>query len=271
MTTIRIVLDTPLISKDETRQLAQMARQVLPTFLPLWLKPQVKVEVSTVIGAPGTWNFYLTEKNAMNGAYGHHGLENGVPAAWITPSMCGLAAGQPPLTHDIALWGSIRPAQPRVALNGKVLFPGAPGEEARGFCAVVMEEIMEALVDPNVNYWVKSPDDQAGNTHWFVEVNDNANAGNYVIDIVTKLGLFKKPVHRRVVLPDATLPSFYVVAGRAPFTFVQWMLATKSTVMSSGIPAKITKPFDQVTDCYAYIKDGDGANMAFFSRKEDSD
>ena len=94
MITIRIVLDTPLISKDETRQLRQTAQQYVTPFLPYWLLGSVKFEISTVIGAPGTWNFYLTENNVNPKAYGHHGSENGVPAAWISPAQSNLVAGQ---------------------------------------------------------------------------------------------------------------------------------------------------------------------------------
>ena len=66
MPTIRIVLDTPLITKDETRILRQAAQQYVTPFLPYWLLGSIKFEVSTVIGAPGTWNFYLTENSNMS-------------------------------------------------------------------------------------------------------------------------------------------------------------------------------------------------------------
>jgi len=207
----------------------------------------VKFEISTVIGAPGTWHVYLTENNVLSYAYGHHGLENGVPAAWISPTQCGLVAGQSQAEHDQALWGII-----------------SPYISFKRLAAVLIEEILEALVDPNLNpgRWAVGPDGE-----WLIEVCDQANSGYVVMDVATRLNLWSKPVHRKVVLPDATLPSFYKTDGKAPYSYAA---ALKFPVLAK-VPAAIKKPFDHVTGCYAYIKGANGADMSMFARKNDPD
>ena len=90
------------------------------------------------------------------------------------------------------------------------------------------------------------------------------------MDVVTRLSLFKKPTVRRVVVPDAALPSFYDLKGKAPFTFASFAKSKVKGVVSA-VPAGATKPFDHVKGCYAYIKGLNGADMSMFARKNDSD
>ena len=114
----------------------------------------------------------------------------------------------------------------------------------------------------NPGRWATGPDGE-----WLIEVCDNANSGHVVLDVVTRLNLLKKPVHRTVVLPDATLPSFYKAGGKAPYSYAA---ALKFPTIAK-VPSAIKKPFDHVPLSYAYIKGLNGADMSMFARKNDSD
>lgn len=275
MTTIRLVLDTDLITADETRQPGQYLRQVLngdgknPGFLAAWRKPVVRVEVSTVPGATGTWHFYLTEKNRQPGALGWHGQENGSPAGWISPAAHGISKNYP-AAKAFELFGGYTPALDKIVVDGKELFAGAPATLYKGLANTLAEEVMEALIDPApLNPGVFATDSTG--TEILVEVCDHASPGHFVIDVATRLKRFSKPVHQLMVGPDCTLPSFYDVKGAAPYTFVRLLLKQKSKLVVTGIAAATKAPFDFVTGSYAYRrKDGSGA-MSYFAREDGVD
>ena len=271
MTTIRIVLDTPLITADETRLLGQSCRNWIAPFCKAYGKPLMNIEVSTKPGPVGTWNFYLTDNKMIPGAFGHHGQENGYPAAWISPTACGVAtsyAGYPKET-----WANTRKS---TMFGNYSPIPGYQPFISAGLASVLAHEIMEAIIDPDPHSAISSPEtnpkqwakDADGND-WLIEVGDQANSGHFIVNVVMRMrkGLRIVTVQQLMVIADAALPSFYDLKGTTPFSFAALLLKLKLVV--AAVPAAITKPFDHVKGCYAYIKGANGADMSMFARKED--
>lgn len=277
MTTIRIVLDTPVITADQTRELAQGVRQWLPDFLKAYGLPPHDVEVSMVDGPLGTINVRITDDKRADNALGYHGQENGYPAAWISPTACNVTAEYP--TQPKELWDAIRTNSifgiyiPTVA---------QPPFMAFGLASVLAHEIQELLVDPDPMGVLANPTanptefgtDKNG-MQWLKEPGDHANPGHFVINVATRLrqswrkGWRVITVHRLMVIADATLPSFYDLKGVAPFTFAQLMVQLKKVVAAA--PAAITYPFDWVTGAYGWRQGTTGGSMNFFARSDTPD
>jgi len=275
MTTIRIVLDTPLITADETRELAQGVRQWLPWFLKAYGLPPHAVEVSTVDGPLGTINVRLTDDKRADNALGFHGQENGYPAAWISPTACNVTAEYP--TQPKELWDALRVNS---IFGIYIPIDGQPPFMAFGLASVLAHEIQELLVDPNPMGALSSPTanpgqwatDKDGNM-WLKEVSDHANSGHFVLNVATRLrqGIRKGwrviTVHRLMVIADATLRSFYDLKGTAPYTFAALMVQLKKVVAAA--PAPIKHPFDWVTGAYGWKQGTTGGSMSFFARNPD--
>ena len=276
MPTIRIVLGTPLISEDETRELGQGTRQWLADFLKAeGLTPWI-VEVSKVPGTVGTINIYLTEKNRVDGALGYHGQENGYPAAWISPTANGVANEYPTAAKE--LWNTIRTN----AIFGIYMpIQGQPPMVIPGLASVLAHEIQELIVDPDPLGALSNPanspkqwaTDKDGKK-WLKEVSDHANSGHFVLNVSTRLrrswkkGWRVVTNNRLTVFSDATLESFYRLDGKAPFTFAQLLLNLKKVV--AAIPAPIKFPFDWTTGAYGWTADSTGSGkMSFFARPKE--
>lgn len=252
MTTVTLIKDTDAITVDELRQLASVCKVFVSQLCPVWGMPTPKIQYSDH-AITGTWNFWITDRNSMSGAYGYHTVENGIPVAYISPTICSVLTSRPDI-HSGALWGSYAGSQP------PFVFPG--------LASVLCHELGEALIDPTISTWKTDP---VTNETWLVEVGDQANSGHYVMDVVTSLKkilwIKYRPVHQTVVFADVALPSFYDPNGKAPFTLAA-LLKGKPGILNS-LPALVTKPFDHVKGCYAYTKDSSGARLTQFAKTSD--
>ena len=277
MITIRIVLDTPLITEDETREFGQGVHQWLTDFLKSEGKPPWIVEVGKTPGALGTVNVYLTDKGMESSALGYHKQENGYPAAWISPTACGVAYEYPAAPKE--LWTIIR----LNALFGIYIpIQGQPPMVIPGLASVLAHEIQELIVDPDPMGTLSSPTNDSrqwatdkNGKKWLKEVGDHANSGHFVLNVSTRLRQSWKKgwrvviSNRLMVFSDATLESFYRLDGKTPFTFAQLLLNLKKVV--AAIPAPIRFPFDWTTGAYGWEEDSTGSGkMAYFARPDDS-
>lgn len=269
MQKIRIVLDTKLITADQTRELAQGVRGWLPYFLAAYGLPPHLAEVSTVRGPLGTINCYLTETNRRDNALGHHGQEDGYPAAWISPTACGIAAEYP--TAPPIMWAAIRVNQ---IFGIYIPIDRQPPFLQFGLASVLAHEIQELLIDPDPMGALANPDanperfaaDKNGD-RWLKEPSDHA-PGHFVINVATRLrrGMRVVTVRRPQVISDAALPSFYDLNGTGPFTFAQLMVKLGKVI--AALPAPIKYPFDWVTNAYGWRQGATGGSMSYFARPE---
>jgi hypothetical protein len=263
-TTLTLVLDSPDITADQTRELAQAFRMGVPLVTKAWGLPDMTIQTS-LVAKPGTINVFLTERNRQMGALGWHGQENGLPAAWISPNASGVIASNV-IGHDTAIFGLQIP-------EANFTFPG--------MASVVFHEICELLVDPlvvieptpeNPGMWATDKD---GN-QWLIEVSDQANSLHFPVLVETRLrglitvkvkisrfrtiskkvwGVYTKK--RTVILAGFALKSFYDINGVYPFTYPP--------------SPTFTTPFQHVKGCYAYIRNGANADMAFFDQYRNPD
>jgi hypothetical protein len=263
-TTLTLVLDSPDITADETREMAQVMRAGVPLLAKARGLPNITIQTS-LTAKDGTINVYLSERNRQLGARGWHGQENGLPAAWISPNACGVIATNV-IGHDVALWGIHIP-------EADYTWPG--------LASVVYHEICELLVDPlvvidptpeNPGMWATDKD---GN-QWLIEVSDQAYSLHFPVAVQTrlwgwitqtvKISRFRTVTHkvwgvypktRTAILGGFALKSFYDINGVYPFTYPP--------------SSDYTAPFQHVKGAYAFIRGAAGADMAFFDQYRNPD
>jgi hypothetical protein len=146
-------------------------------------------------------------------AYGYHELLNGQPIAYIL-------AG----SFKTAPLGKFRKG---LSFKGKVI---SQDRYQEGTAAIVFHEVIEMLIDPTITN-ISKPDSK-GRT-WLMEPADHVRGGLY--KIVAKDG-------RDVIAPDWTLPAFYDLNAKGPYSYLN--LATA--------------PFTLTPTGYAYYKDATG-------------
>ena len=257
---INLVKETDQISLDEFRLLAAGQRLAIPHVTRKWGKPDVLFSHSDKRRA-GWWNVVITDENAKANAYGFHQFDQAtrLPVAYISPTMSGLTKDWPQF-HDVELWGI--PGRPAVKVAGRVVIPAT--DPIPGLAAIVFHEIAEMIVDPELTFWAIGHDNQ----EWLVEVGDQAQPNHFTVEAVTtllcpgrvKVGakwvakLIPTPVRRTMVLADFTLPSFYDLAGKPPFSH--------TGLVTVG-------PFGHPTGSRAYIKDANGATMNQYAADDD--
>ena len=237
-TTINFVLDTPLITTNEFRQLVSGMKRYVPMVCEAWGKPIPKIQYSNR-RYDGMWNFLVTEQNRISGAYGYHTVENGLPVGYISPTACGVTTGY---GRETAIFGA---HIPKTQWSAEFTFPG--------LASVLAHEVAEALIDPNIDLWFQDVE----KNFWLCEVSDQANSTHFPLSITTRIGLCNiglRNVVKEMVFADFTLPSFYLPQGAYPYTM-------------TGKGA--TKPFEHVSGCYAYIRDANGAQLINFANPMD--
>lgn len=158
------------------------------------------------------WPVYITSRNRHIGAAGYHTIEHGVPTAYCLPGT------------SYNRFGTWRAAKPKTKWRAAV-------DEYRlqGTLAVVIHEIVEMLGDPLVAT-VSMPDTKG--RKWLREIADPVAKSSYAKAFNGKM----------CILPDIVLPSFYDVAGKAPFS----------------IAGFATAPFTLAPGGYAYEVKADG-------------
>lgn len=166
--------------------------------------------------SPNGWNVCVVDKfpNPAVRAYGYHELLNGQPIAYIL-------AG----SFKTAPLGKFRKG---LSFKGKVI---SQDRYQEGTAAIVFHEVIEMLIDPTITN-ISKPDSK-GRT-WLMEPADHVRGGLY--KIVAKDG-------RDVIAPDWTLPAFYDLSAKAPYSYLN--LATA--------------PFTLTPTGYGYYRDVHGA------------
>ena len=170
--------------------------------------------------SPAVWNLCIVDKfpnPAMTAvALGYHEVSNGLPIGYIKATPYG--SSRAPLGRYM---------KPITALGKTIM----PAKYLRGLVTVMAHELAEMLIDPNIDQW--KTDGQGRN--WLMEVCDHTT-GEYANPL---------PAYgTNAVLPDFTLPSFYDVAAKAPYSHL-------------NVPVM---PFHLVPGAYAYYKDATGTH-----------
>jgi hypothetical protein len=165
------------------------------------------------------WNLCIVDKfpnlAMAKTALGYHEVLNNYPIGYI-------------LAHP---YGTQRPALGRytkpITFLGKQL---TKPSYLPGLVTVMAHELAEMLIDPQIN--MTKADSKGRN--WLMEVCDHT-VGSYIIDM---------PTYKATpVMPDFTLPSFYDVKGKQPYSLL-------------NVPPM---PFYLVPGAYGYYKDANGA------------
>lgn len=172
--------------------------------------------VSTAaVRSVGGWNVCVVDKfpNPAVKAYGYHEVLNGQPIAYIL-------AG----TYATAPLGKFRKG---LSFKNKVI---SKDRYQEGTASVVFHEVVEMLVDPNIINL--SGTDSKGRT-WLMEPADHVRGGLY--KITAKDG-------RDVIAPDWTLPTFYNLSAKAPYSYLN----------------AVTTPFTLTPTGYGYYKNASG-------------
>jgi hypothetical protein len=254
---VTLVNQTDQISASELATMVKAVQSFADLATKAWQKSPLQVS-SASLRVDKTWNVYLSGNKAMAGAYGYHVVENGLPAAYISPTTCRLTAKES-ASHDDNLWGVVRkhPAitttSKGVVMGGKVIVkpktrttPGRPTFYIPGMVAVICHELAEMIADPAIDNWATIPvgtKDFPNGATVLVEIGDHT-PGHFDVTFGTQ----------DVVFPDFTLPSFYDAKGKAPYSYI------------GGI---ITAPFQFVHRAYAFIRDSTGARMKNFAESGD--
>ena len=174
-----------------------------------WKQPSVKV---TTTPTPGAWLIHLTEKKRVVGALGYHTVEGGIPAAYVSLKA---VSGK--------LWGKFYKA---MVVKGKVIHEAI---YSQGLVTVIAHEVAEMLCDPAIA--TLSAKDALGR-NWLVEVCDHCSGVFSLVTVNSNL----------CVLPDVTVPSFYDLKGKGPYTLCN----------------SVTAPFTMTPKGYGYWKDASG-------------
>ena len=239
---LNIVRDTKFFTDAEFQDIVDSVKFYAPIINDKWNLGGVTV--SAGLTDTTSWNIYLTDNKENKAAYGYHTVENGLPCAYISPSMNRLSvlfASR----RAIHIYGEIKehPAlthtHPAIVINGKVirpawtqiLRPAKPTVYTSGFISVVLHEVAEMTVDPLINKWVpmiKTVEVPNGGD-LLVEVGDHVNSSHFMAIINNK----------KVVMADATIPAFYNPNGVRPYSLMDFP----------------TAPMTFPHGTYAYIKD----------------
>ena len=136
--------------------------------------------------ADGAWNVILTDKNRKVGATGFHTIENGVPVAYCSPKAAARLYGH--YTKPLVIKGK--------TVHGALY--------TEGLVTTICHEIAEMLCDQKLDKYAAD----ATGKPWLVEVCDHV-FGSYLLEVVNG---------NACVLPDVTMPAFYDINGKAPYS-----------------------------------------------------
>lgn len=201
MTTICITNERNIAPSDFATILNAVQMRV-SSFADKWALGQVTVTGSDA--TPFDMRIRVTDKNRHTGAKGYHGVENGIPTAYCSPN-----------ASINKLFGTYRKA---IMSRGKVLYPA---KLTSGLTDIIQHEAVEMLADP----LVKTLSEPDGNSHqWLVEPADPVDG---VFDMQVVDG-------KQVIFCDFVLPSFYKIAGVAPFDFAGKVVKPFTIPIKSG-------------------------------------
>jgi hypothetical protein len=215
MNTITFVNESKSLNQADANAIASALGIFVGQVCTAWGLGDTAVAISNTRSTNG-WNVCIVDKfpNPVVNAYGYHEVINGQPIAYIRADSFATA----PL-------GKFRKG---ISIRGKVI---SQDRYQQGTAAVVFHEVVEMLVDPNITH-VSAPDKQ-GRT-WLMEPADHVRGGLY--KITARDG-------RDVIAPDWTLPSYYDVNGKAPYSYLN----------------AVTTPFTLTPTGYGFYKDATGA------------
>jgi hypothetical protein len=179
-----------------------------------WNLKETGVVPGTKRSADG-WNVCIVDKfpNPAVQAYGYHEVLNGQPIAYIL-------AG----SFKNAPLGKFRKG---ISFKGKVI---SQDRYQQGTALVVFHEVIEMLVDPQIAN-LSDPDSKG--RRWLLEPADHVRGAMY--KITARDG-------RDVIAPDWTLPAFYKLDAKAPYSYLN----------------SVTTPFTLTPTGYGYYKDAQG-------------
>lgn len=215
MSTLVFVNESKVLAATDANAIASALSIFVNQVCTAWNLPETPVITSATRSSAG-WNVCVVDKfpNSMMRAYGYHEVLNGQPIAYIL-------AG----SFKTAPLGKFRKG---LSFKGKVI---SQDRYQEGTAAIVFHEVIEMLIDPTITN-ISKPDSK-GRT-WLMEPADHVRGGLY--KIVAKDG-------RDVIAPDWTLPAFYDLSAKAPYSYLN--LATA--------------PFTLTPTGYGYYRDVHGA------------
>ena len=156
----------------------------LSLFAPAW---KLNVQLTTDPKVKADMVVNITDLNRHVGAAGYHNVVAGVPTSWCSPKASGRIYGH--YSKPLVIKGK----QLRAAVF------------TSGLIATVCHEVAEMLIDPVIKNY--SAEDSL-HRKWLIEVGDHV-FGSYALFIVNG---------NNAVIPDATIPSFYDLKGKAPYS-----------------------------------------------------
>lgn len=222
MTTILVTTDS--IPAVDLGNCVEALNQVLAMWAPAW-----GIATTAVLTSPKPdMVIRITDTNRHKGAYGYHTVEAGVPTSYCSPRAIGRTYGH----YTPAFW-----TKAKKNLLGKVTTPATMihGELfTEGLVSVIIHEALEMLADAHIDTYSK-PDLQGRD--WLVEVCDHMSGFYSTLKVNGNV----------CVIPNATLPSYYDLNGKAPYDLFK----------------KVSTPFSrQAPKFYGYYKDSTGKLVA---------
>jgi hypothetical protein len=217
MKTLTFVNESKILTTPDANAIASALGTFVGQVCTAWGLGDTAVGISNTRSANG-WNVCVVDEfpNRMIKAYGYHELLNGLPIAYIRAGSFATA----PL-------GKFRKG---LTFKNIVI---SKDRYQQGTAAIVFHEVIEMLVDPNINN-VSKPDSK-GRT-WLLEPADHVRGGLYKITASDG---------RDVIAPDWTLPAFYDLTAKGPYSYLN--LATA--------------PFTLTSTGYGYYKDANGLHQ----------
>lgn len=215
MTTLNLVDESKTLSVADLNAIGSALNTFANQVATAWHLESVAVNIGTARSA-NAWNVCIVDKfpNPAVKAYGYHEVVNGHP-------ICYIRAG----SFAFAPLGKFRKG---ISFKGKVI---SKDRYQEGTASIVFHEVVEMLIDPNITH-VSAPD-SLGRT-WLMEPADHVRGGLY--KILARDG-------RDVIAPDWTLPAYYDVHAKGPYSFLN----------------AVTAPFTLTPTGYGYYKNANGS------------
>lgn len=217
MTTLTVVNESKVAKNSDVMILAQAIAVFAQQVCTAWGLPALNVIYGTTRGTG--WNICIVDQfpnPAMTAtAYGYHEVVNGQPIGYVRQNSFG----------SRSMFGFYLAP---LIIKGKQI---TPQMTTVGVASVAMHEVAEMIVDPNINQFAK---DSLGR-NWLMEICDHTT-GNYAINVSKT----------NVVSPDFTIPAFYKVGAKGPYSYLNTPKA----------------PFTLVKGAYGYYQSSTGVITA---------
>ena len=216
-----VLIDEVGVALVDMRNLVIAAQHYADLVAKAWNCEPVTVSTTP---SKGAWNIYLTERLRARTSKGHHNVDKatGLPFAWVSSASVG---GKPygtylkeHITKPLVVGGvTMRPSRIR------------PAVYRDGIISIICDELGEMMIDPILKTF--SAPDSMGRS-WLVEISAHCYGKFFALTIAGKVCVFH----------DFTLPSYYDLNGKAPFTFNNALRA----------------PFERTRTSYAYYLNASG-------------